>query len=151
MRYALVILGGVLTASVAFADSGSKAPPNPLFQQECGSCHVPYPPRLLDESSWRKLMDGLDKHFGSDASLDAISRSAIEAHVLANASRRERLGVDGKPTLRITQTAWYQRKHDEIGSAVWRRPSIKTAANCAACHREAEQGIFNEHQVRIPK
>jgi len=151
MRYALVILGCVLTASVAFADSGSKTPPNPLYQQECGSCHVPYPPRLLDESSWRKLMDGLDKHFGSDASLDAASRSAIEAHVLANASRRERLGVDGKPTLRITQTAWYQRKHDEIGSAVWQRPSIKTAANCAACHREAEQGIFNEHQVRIPK
>ena len=151
MRYALVILGFVLSASVAFAADGGKSPINPLYQQECGSCHLPYLPRLLDETSWRKVMGGLDKHFGSDASLDAASRSAIEAHVLANASRRERLGVDGKATLRITQTAWYQRKHDEIASAVWQRPSIKTAANCAACHREAEQGIFNEHQVRIPK
>lgn len=151
MRNAIGILILALALPTAFAEGGSRAPSNPLFQGECGSCHVAFPPRLLDAPSWRALMGNLSKHFGTDASLDTVSRDAIEAYLIANASPRERLGVDGKPTQRITRTAWYLRKHDEIASGVWQRPSIKTPANCAACHREAEQGNFNEHQVRIPK
>jgi hypothetical protein len=34
---------------------------------------------------------------------------------------------------------------------VFRRASIKSAANCTACHGGADQGNFSEHAVRIPK
>ena len=32
-----------------------------------------------------------------------------------------------------------------------RRKSIGSAANCTACHRQAEQGNFEEDAIRIPK
>jgi hypothetical protein len=53
--------------------------------------------------------------------------------------------------LRITETRWFVRKHDEVPRATWSRKSIGSAANCVACHRQAEQGNFEEDAVRIPK
>jgi hypothetical protein len=29
------------------------------WHSECGSCHVAYPPRLLEAASWRTIMQGL--------------------------------------------------------------------------------------------
>lgn len=97
-------------------------------------------------------MAGLDKHFGTDASLDAATKDAIEKHLVANASAKDRPDQAGQMTLRITETAWYKRKHHELAPAVWTRPSIKTAANCGACHRDAaDKGLFDEDTVRVPK
>ena len=42
-------------------------------------------------------------------------------------------------------------KHREVDPAVWKRVSIKSAAQCNTCHTQAEQGNFDEHQVRIPR
>jgi mono/diheme cytochrome c family protein len=28
---------------------------------------------------------------------------------------------------------------------------VKSAANCIACHTQADQGNFDEHTVRIPR
>ena len=58
---------------------------------------------------------------------------------------------EAPPEDRITRSAWFVRKHDEVPSAVWKRPAVKSAANCAACHTQADQGDFNEHTVRIPR
>src|SRR5512145_3377199 len=46
-------------------------PSDPEWLEECGACHIAYPPRFLPAESWREIMIGLDDHFGSDASLDA--------------------------------------------------------------------------------
>lgn len=123
---------------------------NAKWQQECGSCHMAFAPGLLPAESWRKLMSGLDKHFGTDASLTAQENTEITAFLVKNASSRWRA-----PTapLRITETKWFQRKHDghEISPATWKRPSVKSPANCIACHADAEKGDFNEHRVSIPK
>ena len=43
----------------------------PAYVQECGSCHAAYPPGMLPARSWQRVMGGLDRHYGSDASLDA--------------------------------------------------------------------------------
>lgn len=43
---------------------------NSVYRDECGGCHVPYPPQLLPKASWQAIVAGLDKHFDSDASLD---------------------------------------------------------------------------------
>lgn len=122
---------------------------NTKFNQECSDCHIPYSPGLLPAESWRKIMSGLDKHFGSDASLAAQDNKEITAYLVSNASNRW-----SAPTapLRITETAWFKRKHDnrEISPAVWKNPKVKSPSNCAACHIRAERGDFNEHDINIP-
>lgn len=119
----------------------------PLYKQECAACHMAYPPGMLPASSWQAIMTSLPKHYGSDASLDAASVSKLSAWLTANAAP-----AAARPTQdRITRTGWFVREHDEIASSVWQRASIKSAANCMACHAGAEQGDFNEHRVRIPR
>lgn len=123
---------------------------NAKFQQECSTCHIAYAPGLLPAESWRKVMAGLDKHFGSDASLDEQDSKEITIFLVNNASNRW-----SAPTapLRISETAWFKRKHDdhEINPRVWKNPQVKSPANCAACHPRAERGDFNEHDIRIPR
>ena len=41
-----------------------------LYEIECASCHMAYPPGLLSEKSWLNVMNELSKHFDTDASLD---------------------------------------------------------------------------------
>jgi hypothetical protein len=135
-------------------------PTHKAWQQECASCHIAYAPALLPKASWRRVMGGLDQHFGENASLDPATQADIlrflEAHA-ADAGRSEMgqramRGLDAQSApLRITETRWFVREHDEVPRAVWTRKSVGSAANCAACHRLAEQNRFNEHDIRIPK
>jgi hypothetical protein len=130
------------------------------WQQECASCHLAYSPALLPRASWRRVMGGLDQHFGDNASLDPATRADILRFLEANAADSgnsrignkvmQRMGANEAP-LRITETRWFVRKHDEVARATWSRKSVGSAANCAACHRQAEKGVFDEDAVRIPK
>lgn len=129
------------------------------WQQECGSCHLAYPPSMLPRASWQRVMTGLEQHFGEDASLDPATQADILKFLEKNAADsggsgmgRRVMRMDGNTApLRITETRWFVRKHDEVPRATWSRKSIGSAANCAACHREAEQGNFEEDAIRIPK
>jgi len=123
---------------------------NAKFKQECSACHIAYAPGLLPAESWRKMMSGLDKHFGSDASLDAQENKEITDFLVANASTRWR--GSGAP-LRISETRWFLREHDgeEINPAIWNSPKVKSPSNCGACHTKADQGDFRERNIRMPK
>jgi nitrate/TMAO reductase-like tetraheme cytochrome c subunit len=55
------------------------------------------------------------------------------------------------PHDRISQASWFVREHREVDAATWKRKSIASAANCAACHSGAAQGRFSEHDIRIPQ
>ena len=134
-------------------------PANERLQAECGSCHVAYPPNLLPAPAWRRMMARLGKHFGSDASLDAGTAAEIAVFLERNAGTGKR-GADSG-TLRITETAWFKRKHDHVwyrrdrdtivAVPIWTNARIQSAANCSACHPGAERGDFNERAVRIPR
>ncbi len=130
------------------------------WQQECASCHIAYAPSMLPRASWRKIMGGLDQHFGDNASLDPATQADIlkflEAHAAdsggSRTGSRVMQGMDlQNPPLRITESRWFVRKHDEVPRAAWSRKAVGSAANCAACHRQAEQGVFDDDSVRIPK
>ena len=95
-------------------------------------------------------MGSLDKHFGTDASLDPASAREISGWLNTNAGTSRRVS-EVTPQDRITKSAWFVRQHDEVSSSVWKRKAVGTAANCAACHTQATQGDFNEDNVRIPK
>lgn len=128
-----------------------RVPVLPKYQQECAACHLAYPPGLLPAASWQRLMGGLDRHFGTDASLDAESAALVTRWLVAHAGTGRRVSATPPPEDRITRSAWFIRKHDEVAPAVWKRASIKSAANCLACHPGAERGDFEEDHVRIPK
>lgn len=122
----------------------------PAYEAECGSCHMAYPPGLLGEKNWQNIMSNLGKHFGTDASFDAKTETQITQWLMKHAATKQKYAVF-TPDNRITSTAWFIRKHDEVGASVWKRAGIKSSSNCTACHLNAAKGSFDEDNVRIPK
>ena len=145
-------VAGFVSSSGALA-GGPKLPvaTNAAWQSECATCHVAYPPGLLPAASWRAVMAGLDRHFGSDATIDAATAAAVEAFLVANAGRDRSPHASAGPILRITETRWFVHEHNEIAPATWRSPAVRGAANCGACHLNADSGRFSEREVRIPR
>lgn len=134
---------------------------NKTYLAECAPCHLGFLPGFLPARSWRQLMNGLADHFGEDASLDDEPRQEILKFLIRNAadhksaSRRSKkiaklIEPDQAP-LRITETAFWQRRHGSVRAWVWKRPSVQSKAKCSACHRDAEKGIFDEYDVDIPE
>ena len=147
MKSLIAILLLALSSS-ALADSHKLAvPSNPQWKTECGSCHMAYPPQLLMAENWRQMMKGLDRHFGANATLDAKENAEILAFLERYAARDQKYSAN---TLRISDTAWFQRKHREVSNSVWSHAKVKSRANCTACHVTAERGDWSEHSIRMP-
>ncbi|MBK7052985.1 MAG: diheme cytochrome c [Rhodoferax sp.] len=149
---AIALLATSLAAS-AHADSRSpQAPPLPKYQQECASCHTAFAPGQLPAASWQRIMGSLGKHYGVDASLDETSAREISGWLKAHAGTYKRVSEE-PPQDRITKSAWFLRKHNEreVSPAVWKRTSVGSPANCAACHPNASQGSYSEHDIKIPR
>lgn len=162
-----VLIGSVTATGWLLADGHkhgeSKSLPqvsNAKWQAECSSCHTLYHPGLLPERSWRKIMSGLDQHFGENASLDPLIQKEITAFLAANSAdhaqnRRSAKIAQSTPAqstpLRISETPWFVRKHDEVRGDVWKRPKIGSPANCTACHSGADKGDFAEARIKIPR
>ena len=152
-RALLLAMVGLAGLPAARAEEGARlaqAPALPKYQQECAACHVAYPPGLLPAASWQRLMSNLPRHFGTDASIDAATEKEISTWLTQNAATRKRMATP-PPEDRITRAAWFSRQHDEVPAETWKRASIKSAANCSACHSRADQGDFDEDNVRIPR
>jgi len=122
---------------------------DPLYAKECGSCHVAFPPHMLPAASWKKMMAGLDRHFGQNAELDPDVRATIEGWLVERAGTGRRM-ESGEP-LRITELGWFRRKHREVPAGAATRPEVKSMANCTACHPGAERWDFDEDRVKIPR
>lgn len=151
-RNALLATASLLVAwTAAHADSGSMLPRNtpPSYMQECASCHVAYPPGMLPARSWQRVMSGLVKHYGSDAAIDAALEQQIGDWLQMHAGTYKRVREE-PPQDRITRSAWFERKHRKLAPAVWVDPSVKSAANCGACHPGAEQGRYDDDELRYP-
>ena len=122
----------------------------PTYRQECSGCHIAYPPGMLPAASWQRLLADLPHHFGTDASLEPAVVEQLSAWLTANAGRGRRVDP-APPQDRITRSTWFVREHHGIPASAWSRAAVKSPSNCAACHAGAEQGVFDEHSVRIPR
>jgi len=133
---------------------------NSTYQNECSACHFAYPAGFLPERSWIKIMGNLTHHFGENAELSQAKNSAITDYLRQNSSdqspnyfgRRiaQSVGAHDVP-LRISETPYFERKHDEIPARMIKgNQQVRSLANCAACHTGAEQGSFSEHGIVIP-
>lgn len=139
---------------------GPVLPDNAQWRDECGSCHGAFHPSLLPARSWQKMMAEQDKHFGSDLALDAPTTAAVLAFMVANAAETQvtepafKIGQSvpaGAAPQRITETHYWTSKHREITASDWASPLVKSKANCAACHADADAGTFEDGAMAIPK
>lgn len=130
-----------------------------MYREECGACHVAYPPGLLPSASWQAIMNGLDDHFGENAELPAEMTARLTGFLSDNASDRgdwlknARLLRDVKTQapLRITELSYFKREHDEIPRRmVEDNPDVTSFSNCDACHQDAARGRFDEDTASIP-
>ena len=144
----LAALAFVFGCTMAYADGGKlSVPGNPKWKEECGSCHIAFPPQLLTAENWQRLMGGLDKHFGANATLDAKNSKDILDFLQRNAGSGDRHSAS---SLRISDTQWFTREHHEVSSKTWSNPAIKSRSNCTACHVNAERGDWSERGIRMP-
>lgn len=127
----------------------------PLYQEECGSCHMAYPAMLLPTESWQQIMSGLAEHYDENAELDTTSRQDIEMYLANNSRPIDYRRKSSKPEvqipMRISELPYFIREHDEIPSRfVKGNDNVGSFSQCNACHQYAEQGDFDEDNIVIP-
>ena len=150
---ALGLLLTLVGMGVSHAEwGGARVANTPKYQQECAACHTAFAPGMLPAASWQKVMGSLNKHYGTDASLDEATQRELSTWLKSNAGTY-RGASEEPPENRITKSAWFLRQHrpGEVPADVWKRASVGSPANCAACHVNAAKGNYSEHEVRIPK
>lgn len=141
-RYATALAVG-FAASAAFAGNHNYGPYPANYAEECGSCHVPYPPQRMTQSGWETQMRSLKHHYGMDASLDNSANKAVLDYLITNASVKEK-NAPTDPTARLTKTRWFLKEH---GSTP---PKGQSFSNCNVCHTQAEKGDYSERALKTP-
>ena len=130
------------------------------YQKECGSCHMAYQPEFLPKRSWSRMMDTLDNHFDTDATLDPNDHKTILTYLTSNAgdskyttkhfSKMSNSVPRDEAPLRISETPYFMKEHRKIPKRFIEQKEVKSLANCNACHTTAEQGSYSERAIKIP-
>ena len=95
-------------------------------------------------------------HYGEDASLEVETAAAIHRYLTANPAGRfdteaaHRIGRVETPSLRMTDTPYWKRRHEDIAIPVYRQSNIGSKVNCNACHSDALTGRFDDSKIKIP-
>ncbi len=129
---------------------------NPVFVNECGSCHTLYPPTLLAKEGWNKLMGDLSNHFGDDASLDPADEQSIRGYLLAHSAETSTQemsfkmvqSLEKRDMIAITQTPFWKKRHRHISEEIFKSDTVKSRANCKACHSDVEQGTIEDNAIK---
>lgn len=144
-----LVLAALMSGAAIFpadADEMERVAPvtDPLVKEECGACHMAFQPPFLPAQSWQRMMGDLANHFGENASLAPEKTQAILAYYVTHTRPAQGMAVEEAP-LRITELRWWQREHDgrHVSQADWQKAGSK--ANCVACHRGAERGLYEDH------
>jgi len=134
---------------------------NQAYRAQCGACHFAYQPGLLPARSWDRIIAGRKDHFDQEISLESAQAQSIRTYLRANAadtagyriSRRVMNSLAGRTPLRVTQVPFILHRHmsPNLPPGVFKRKSVGSLANCAACHPTADRGIYDAAFVRIPE
>ncbi|ADU61412.1 MAG: diheme cytochrome c [Proteobacteria bacterium] len=135
------------------------SPKNELYLSVCGSCHMAYPPGLLNSASWAALIQGASEHFGEDLSLDTKDAEELETYLTSGASENVQgelardisRDLGNRIVKRITEIPEIRKEHHELSASVFSRTSIGGLSNCIACHKRADVGVFDDDEVSIPR
>jgi len=152
----LVVLGfAALLLGRAQAGGSRYYPPvaDPVVKEECGSCHLAFAPAMLPARSWQRMMADLKNHFGDDASVAPETATRIADYLAANAAdtggqryghKLQRGLAAGDAPLRISELPAWTREHRKVSAGEWRHKDVRSKANCAACHVDADAGYYSE-------
>ncbi len=132
---------------------------NPTYKEKCGACHFSYQPELLPSASWREILSHLDNHHDNEIVIEPKDKEIIAQYLEANAAdhsstrRATKImrSLGSQVPTRITDVPYISHKHRKIAAEVFQRKSVGSRSNCVACHITAEQGIYNDDNVRIPE
>ena len=133
---------------------------NQLYIKECGSCHFPYQPGLLPSNAWNKMMENLENHFNSDASLNEADLQTLTKYLNDNSAEKNMqykrsnrivssLAKNQIPDS-ISTTPYMIKKHEDIRKDLITQNEVKGLFNCMACHKTADKGIYGERDINIP-
>ncbi len=143
------VWGTTLCGAMLLVGAGAWAvePPDtakPAYVNQCGACHVAYPPGDLPARSWTAIMANLGHHFGEDASQDPATAGLIGQYLAYYAGGTEHGGSPDliqdlppdRTPLRITDLPAWRLHHAAVlhAGAAKLGPGPNSAANCAACH-----------------
>lgn len=133
---------------------------NALYLKECGSCHFAYQPGLLPQNAWDKMMNNLENHFDTDASLakedwitvsNYLNQNSAEKNMQYKRSNRIVSSLrGGEIPDSISKTPYMIAKHNEIRPSLITQKEVKGIFNCIACHTTANRGIYSERDINIP-
>lgn len=138
---------------------GPALPDNSLWREECGACHMAFHPSLLPARSWKSMMEQQASHFEEDLYLEQDTVKKIEVFLIENAAEQglteaawkiDRSIPKKETLLRITETDYWIKKHQDISDAVWEHPKVNGKVNCAGCHMDAEAGTFEDAAMHLP-
>lgn len=134
-------------------------PVNANYEETCGACHFAYPPGLLPEASWKKILENLADHNGESVEIDEPVQQEIRDYLTTHSADKSRTewsrkimrSIGSRVPVRITDIPYIKRKHHEVPSKVFKHVSVESRSNCIACHQGADRGNFDEDYVRIPR
>lgn len=139
-------------------DDNSKAlfSQDSVYLDECGACHMAYPPGLLPAASWRLMLEHLDDHFGDNAELPEVQRDYISEYLQREALQygkpttmsRMLRNLPNEPFIRITELPNFILDHQDLAADIGGKSADEGFfSDCEACHTEAVQGRFAEPKV----
>lgn len=127
-----------------------------IYVEECGACHIAYPPGLLPVTSWNKIMEGLEDHFGDNAELDKETNDYLGLYLNKNSLKKSKpssmsrmlRNMPEHPPIRITQLPQFQADHSELFVRLKEHSDKElTVSQCEDCHGEAQNGVFKKVQL----
>tara|TARA_X000001036_G_scaffold432780_1_gene469251 strand:+ start:307 stop:855 length:549 start_codon:yes stop_codon:yes gene_type:complete len=155
-----LLLGGILIFGFyglfVHAQDTEEYQKNPAYIEECGACHLAYPPGLMPSKTWDKVMTGLSDHFGENAELDDETAQLIMSYLQQESLRPGKPTVMSEmlrnlpqnPPLRMTEFPAFLAAHEIIGEQLEMESFPEGFLSpCADCHRQAADGIFEKDRM----
>lgn len=140
-----------------------------IYFEECGTCHKPYPPFMLPDTSWDRIKEGLKNHFGekispdhnkSDNRISLNEQTVIFKYLKQNSADKSTRevsvkvmkslnGARGRKS--ITKIRIWKDIHSKIPPHIFKSKKVKRKANCFACHKNFEKGMLEDIDIKIPR
>ncbi|MEC4989677.1 MAG: diheme cytochrome C [Oscillatoria sp. PMC 1068.18] len=103
-----------------------------IYLENCASCHLPIPPAVLPNESWRRILLEPQQHYGKTIQLPIALEVQLMWNYLSYFSRP--LQEEEPVPSRIERSRYFQALHPQVDL-----PNTLNLKNCLTCHPNATQ------------
>jgi len=131
---------------------------NPQFAKECSECHTLISPTFMTKSMWEIALENKKEHFKKDLTKDVPHFESIKKYILKNSAETSETEISqgviqstiGKFKYRITRTEYWKDIHRKIPRSAYKKESIESKSNCAACHMNfGKTNYINDEDISL--